>query len=479
MSSRHAPGPRRPRRNALLGAVGFALAAAGLLDGPAAATASAGEPSAPGPFAVGTSVRSVARDDGSSFTADLYYPALADGSGTPPAPSAGPAPIVTFGHGFLQPVSQYDSTLRHLASHGYLVIASRSAGGFFPNHLAFARDLSWCIDHLLAAGADPGSPFFGLVSPDRFASSGHSMGGGASVLCASLDARVRAVANLAAAETSTSAIAAAATLDIPLRFIVGDSDGITPTGAHAGPMFEAAPGARQLVTIVGGFHCGFTDGSFFGCDSGGISRAEQLARTRALLVRFLDLHLKADRSGWTAVWGPVAPAVVGTDQQADPRIAWTEVPGPGTLEAVAGSVLAVPVAVRNDRPGVADLRLRVEGPGFGDAAGETVLSSVPGGATAAATLEVPLPEDLPAGPVTIRLVVEAGDLAHAWVEASLTVNDPAPAADLDGDGVVAMPDLLIVLAAWGPCGAGPCPADLDGDGAVGLGDLLAVLAAWA
>ena len=77
-----------------------------------------------------------------------------------------------------------------------------------------------------------------------------------------------------------------------------------------------------------------------------------------------------------------------------------------------------------------------------------------------------------------EIVAAAGDLAHVWAEASLTVTPPVPAADLDGDGVVAMPDLLIVLAAWGPCWAGPCPADLDGDGGVGLGDLLAVLAAW-
>ena len=451
------------------------LAAAGAFLPPAVAT---GDPSAPGPFAVGTSVRSVARDDGSSFTADLYYPALADGNGAPPAPAAGLAPIVTFGHGFLQPVSQYDSTLRHLASHGYLVIASRSAGGFFPNHLAFARDLSWCIDHLLAAGADPGSPFFGLVSSDRFASSGHSMGGGASILCASLDARVRAVANLAAAETSTSAIAAAGTLDIPLRFIVGDSDGITPTAAHAGPMFDAAPGARQLVTIAGGFHCGFTDGSFFGCDSGGISRAEQLARTRALLVRFLDLHVKQDVSVWSAVWGPEAPAVVGTSQEADARLVWTGLPAPGTLEAAAGSVVEIPLAVRNDRPGATDLHLRVEGPGFAEDAGETLVAGLGSGAIAAVTLQVPVPADLPPGTVAIRIVAAAGDLAHVWAEASLTVTPPVPAADLDGDGVVAMPDLLIVLAAWGPCGAGPCPADLDGDGGVGLGDLLAVLAAW-
>ena len=36
--------------------------------------------------------------------------------------------------------------------------------------------------------------------------------------------------------------------------------------------------------------------------------------------------------------------------------------------------------------------------------------------------------------------------------------------DLDGDGQVRVPDLVILLGAWGPCGV--CPADLDGNGEV-------------
>ncbi len=56
-----------------------------------------------------------------------------------------------------------------------------------------------------------------------------------------------------------------------------------------------------------------------------------------------------------------------------------------------------------------------------------------------------------------------------------------PVGDLDGDGTVGVPDLLALLAAWGPCPA-HCPAicvgDLDGSEAVDVPDLLALLAAW-
>jgi hypothetical protein len=48
--------------------------------------------------------------------------------------------------------------------------------------------------------------------------------------------------------------------------------------------------------------------------------------------------------------------------------------------------------------------------------------------------------------------------------------------DLDGSGAVDFPDLLAVLASWGPCPG--CPEDLDMSGAVGFQDLLATLSAW-
>ena len=52
--------------------------------------------------------------------------------------------------------------------------------------------------------------------------------------------------------------------------------------------------------------------------------------------------------------------------------------------------------------------------------------------------------------------------------------------DLDGDGVVGILDLLILLSSWGPCPDPPqgCPADLDANGAVGVLDLLILLAHW-
>jgi hypothetical protein len=49
-------------------------------------------------------------------------------------------------------------------------------------------------------------------------------------------------------------------------------------------------------------------------------------------------------------------------------------------------------------------------------------------------------------------------------------------ADVNCDGSVGLADLLLVLAAWGPCEG--CSEDIDGDGDVGLTDLLIVLTNW-
>ena len=52
-----------------------------------------------------------------------------------------------------------------------------------------------------------------------------------------------------------------------------------------------------------------------------------------------------------------------------------------------------------------------------------------------------------------------------------------PPGDVDGDGLVGVEDLLLLLADWGNC-PGPCPTDLNNDGTVNVFDLLRLLADW-
>lgn len=58
------------------------------------------------------------------------------------------------------------------------------------------------------------------------------------------------------------------------------------------------------------------------------------------------------------------------------------------------------------------------------------------------------------------------------------MDDPV-LGDLNGDGVVNVLDLLILLEAWGACeDPNDCPADLDGNGVVNVLDLLILLENW-
>lgn len=56
---------------------------------------------------------------------------------------------------------------------------------------------------------------------------------------------------------------------------------------------------------------------------------------------------------------------------------------------------------------------------------------------------------------------------------------PSNPADLNGDGVVDVSDLLILLSNWGQCPPGDeCLGDINNDGVVNISDLLILLANW-
>jgi dienelactone hydrolase len=257
-----------------------------------------------GPYRAGWREITVRRPNNSTFQSLLFYPALRAEQNSPLNPQAGPCPGISFGHGFLVNPDKYRSTFAHLASWGYVVIASRSEGGLFPNHQHLADDLLHCLTWLIAESDNPGSFLYAFIKSDALGLSGHSMGGGASILAASADSRVKAVANLAAANTNPSAVAAMDSVTIPISLITGSDDSIVPVGSHGQLMYNNGHSPKQIPIITGAFHCGFLDSDILFCDSGSISRSQQLAITRHLLTAFFELHLKNDLSVWSLIWGP-------------------------------------------------------------------------------------------------------------------------------------------------------------------------------
>jgi hypothetical protein len=87
-----------------------------------------------------------------------------------------------------------------------------------------------------------------------------------------------------------------------------------------------------------------------------------------------------------------------------------------------------------------------------------------------------------AGTLQVRFVcgdLNSGSVIEAAVDAVAVkdpyCDDPACAGDTDGDGMVGVSDLLVVIDMWGQSGGA---GDINDDGTVDVGDLLAVVDAW-
>ncbi len=254
------------------------------------------QPPGTGIFEFGWTSVSVQRAGVGCFRALLYYPATVAGRDAPVDTSRGPYPAVTFGHGWMANPLEYRSTFECLAAQGYIVIAAASETEFFPSHVQLAEDMRQCLTYLEQENARPASWLYGLVDTGRFGMAGHSMGGGASLLAAAADGRIKAIVTLAPAETwPDSAIAAAADIHVPICYIVGSHDTFTPLETNAQPMYDNSNPPRELILLDGGYHSGFIDPDLnLRYDAGAMDHQLQLDLTWERMVGFFDTYLKND-----------------------------------------------------------------------------------------------------------------------------------------------------------------------------------------
>lgn len=260
-----------------------------------------GEAGELGPYAVGYRSIRIERDDATAYWAWVFYPGATHAQDAALIDGDERFPVVSFGHGFLQPVQRYRYSLRFLASHGYLVIATNSNRGIAPDHAQYSRDMARCLSRLIELGRDDESWLAGRVDEDALALSGHSMGGGGAERAAA-KIEVRALIPLAGAPLRGGAGDPPGRLGNPAELhIVGDDDRIVPPAASR-VMFDRGNARRIFATVAGGSHCGFMDEVILGCDKGSIAHKEQLRITRSLMLSFLDLHLKGDEGRRDTLW---------------------------------------------------------------------------------------------------------------------------------------------------------------------------------
>jgi dienelactone hydrolase len=247
---------------------------------------------------------------------EVWYPIAPDPSApatgrrdAPLATADGPYPLVVYAHGFMTRPQDNAGLAGWLASKGYVV-----AGPEFPLTNLFTSpanaadvvhqpaDVSFVIDSLLAANADPASPFHGAVDPDRIAIVGLSLGAMTVALTgfhpAFRDDRVDAVAAIALPGCFLPpGFFAQRPAPLPLLLVSGTMDAVIRPDENATRAWELAQPPRVAVSIHGGTHTGFADAATIlmdrlenpdtvGCNAVGGNESVRVENLAPLLLAF-------------------------------------------------------------------------------------------------------------------------------------------------------------------------------------------------
>lgn len=127
---------------------------------------------AQGPFGVKKTVSTDPCDREKRFC-DIWYPAKLEEAGGRRATRAMRYPVVSWANGSGQKPEVYDHFLRHLASWGFIVVATRDEST--GNGDTTEDAASYVVD----LGRDRSSVFFNKVDADNVGAAGHSQGGAA------------------------------------------------------------------------------------------------------------------------------------------------------------------------------------------------------------------------------------------------------------------------------------------------------------
>ena len=237
-----------------------------------------------------------------SVATQIKYPATT--AATNAAFASGQFPVVVFGHGFAMSGDNYDNIWQALTPQGYIVVLVNTETSLIgTSHANFAGDLKFVAQAMQTQGSTASSIFYNHVS-NKTAIMGHSMGGGATILAAANNTQIATTITLAPANTDPSSIDAAVNTKVPSLVLVGSDDCVVPNADGPTPIYNNFTNIpKAFVSITGGNHCNFSDGSSFNCNfgegtSGCANSIGDQIRTaaNALILPWLNYWLKGNCS---------------------------------------------------------------------------------------------------------------------------------------------------------------------------------------
>ena len=249
-----------------------------------------------------------------------------------PVDAPGPHPLLVYSHGFMSNRHGGSHLAEHMASHGYVVVAtdyplthfSAPGGPFADDVVNQPADVSFLIDRVLSLGPDERS-FAGGIDRARIGVFGLSLGGLTTTLAAFHpklgDPRIRAAISIAGPSVMFGPDYFD-NADVPFLMIAGTHDAMIQYDTNGAPI----PGLIEdggLVTIEGASHAGFSsmaagpmrllgNPDSLGCDS-----------------LMANLELAADENPFSDLGGPDEGMVDATGTPLPCEVTFAEAMHPG------------------------------------------------------------------------------------------------------------------------------------------------------
>lgn len=186
-----------------------------------------------------------------------------------PTNAPGPHPLLVYSHGFMSNRHGGRHLAEHMASHGYVVVAtdhplthfSAPGGPNADDVVNQPADVSFLIDRALALDADE-RPFEGGIDRERIGVMGLSLGGLTTTLVAYhpdlADPRIRAAVSIAGPSVMFGPAYFDMT-DVPFLMIAGTHDAMIQYATNGEPIPDLIRAGRGgLLTLEGASHAGFS-----------------------------------------------------------------------------------------------------------------------------------------------------------------------------------------------------------------------------